>query len=116
MVRKLLVMLMIFSCVMFAEDSVEKNIYEKNCLTCHKALSIGLDKIFFRYLIKYSSELSVKSAMIDFLKDPNIQTSAMTDEQLRLLGVKLKTLLNDKELEEAIDIYWERYKIFGKLW
>ena len=116
MVRRVLVVLMIFSCVMFAEDSIEQNIYEKNCISCHRPLSIGLDKIFFRYLIKYSSELSVKSAMIDFLKDPNIQTSAMTDEQLRLLGVKLKTHLSDKELEEAIDIYWERYKIFGKLW
>lgn len=116
MVRKLLAVLMIFSCLMFAEDSMEQNIYEKNCITCHKSISMGFDKIFFRYLIKYSSELSVKSAMIDFLKDPNIQTSAMTDEQLRLLGVKLKTRLNDKELEEAIAIYWERYKIFEKLW
>jgi hypothetical protein len=116
MVRKVFVFLMIFNCVVSAEDSMEKNIYEKNCISCHKPISIGLDKIFFRYLIKYSSELSVKSAMIDFLKEPNIQTSAMTDEQLRLLGVKLKTRLSDKELEEAIDIYWERYKIFGKLW
>ena len=116
MVKKLFVILVIFSALLFAEDTVEQNIYEKNCITCHKPLSIGLDKIFFRYLIKYSSELSVKSAMIDFLKDPNVQTSAMTDEQLRLLGVKLKTRLDDRELEEAIDIYWERYKIFGKLW
>ena len=116
MVKKLFVILVIFSAMLFAEDTVEQNIYENNCVTCHKPLSIGLDKIFFRYLIKYSSELSVKSAMIDFLKDPNIQTSAMTDEQLRLLGVKLKTRLDDKELEEAIDIYWEQYKIFGKLW
>jgi len=116
MVRKVVVILILFNSVIFAEDAIEQNIYEKNCISCHQPLSISLDKIFFRYLIKYSSELSVKSAMIDFLKEPNIQTSAMTDEQLRLLGVKLKTHLNDKELEEAIVIYWERYKVFGKLW
>jgi len=116
MVRKLFVVLMIFSCLLYAEEKNVQNIYEKNCISCHKPLSISLDKIFFRYLIKYSSELSVKSAMIDFLKDPNAQTSAMTDEQLRLLGVKLKTHLTDKELEEAINIYWKRYKVFEKLW
>lgn len=116
MVKKVLVLLLIFSSVLYAEKLTTSNIYERNCISCHKPLSISLDKIFFRYLIKYSSELSVKSAMIDFLKDPNIQTSAMTDAQLRVLGVKLKTRLSDKELEEAIDIYWEQYKVFGKLW
>ncbi len=116
MVGKILASLILFTCIAFAENRVAQNIYEQNCVPCHKPLSISLDKIFFRYLIKYSSELSVKSAMIDFLKDPNIQTSAMTNEQLRLLGVKLKTHLSDKKLEEAIDIYWEHYKVFGKLW
>jgi translation initiation factor 2 beta subunit (eIF-2beta)/eIF-5 len=116
MVKKVLLVLVFCSCVLFAENSEEQSIYDKNCVSCHRSVSIGLDKIFFRYLIKYSSELSVKTAMIDFLKNPNIQTSAMTDEQIRLLGVKIKTHLSDAELKEAIDRYWDKYKVFGKLW
>jgi hypothetical protein len=101
---------------LYAEDRVERTIFEKNCLSCHNSMSVSFDKIFFRYLAKYSSELSVKTAMIDFLKNPNIQTTAMSEEQLRLLGIKSKTILRDKELKEAIDAYWDKYTVFGKLW
>lgn len=116
MVKKIIIILILLHSMIFADNSIDQNIYERNCISCHKSIYVGLNKIFFRYLIKYSSELSVKSAMIDFLKDPNIQTSAMSAGQLRLLGVKLKTRLNDEELEEAINIYWEKFKIFNKLW
>jgi len=30
-------------------------------------------------------------------------------------GIKSQTKLNDAELKEAVDEYWEKYKIFGKL-
>ncbi|MCH9813960.1 MAG: hypothetical protein K0U47_08470 [Epsilonproteobacteria bacterium] len=116
MVKKGLIVLLLLGSFAWSEDQMPQNIYEKNCLPCHQPLSIGLDKIFFRYLIKYSSEISVKSALIDFLKNPNKQTSAMSSEQLRLLGVKSKTNLQDSELKEAIDIYWERYNVSDKLW
>jgi hypothetical protein len=99
-----------------AEKSEVLNPYESNCIKCHDSLSVSLEKIFFRYLVKYSSELSVKSAMIDFLKNPNRQTSAMSDEQIRRLGIKSKSNLSDEELKQVIDIYWDRYKVFGKLW
>jgi len=116
MVKRLFIILILTNTMMFSNDIKELNIYEKNCMTCHKPLSISLEKIFFRYLIKYSSEISVKSAMIDFLKNPNIQTSALTNEQRRLIGIKLKTHLKDEELKKAVDIYWKKYKIFDKLW
>jgi hypothetical protein len=103
--------------ILNADEKVQmQNVYESNCIKCHQALSITPEKIFFRYLVKYSSELSVKSAMIDFLKNPNKQTSAMSDEQLRRFGIKTKSHLSDQELKSAIDIYWDRYKVFGKLW
>lgn len=121
-VRIFLVNLIILS-VLCAETNTTQNIpqdkpniYQQNCVPCHKPLSIGLDKIFFRYLMKYSSEISVKSALIDFLKNPNEQTSAMSDEQIRRLGIKSSTILNDDELKEAVDIYWDRYKVIDKLW
>lgn len=98
------------------QTPAKPNIYEQNCIPCHKPLSIGLDKIFFRYLIKYSSEISVKSALIDFLQNPNEQTTAMSDEQIRRLGIKSPTNLSDSQLKEAVDIYWDHYKVINKLW
>jgi len=102
---------------LYSDEEIQiLNPYESNCVKCHDPLSISLEKIFFRYLVKYSSELSVKTAMIDFLKNPNKQTSALSDEQIRRFGIKSKSHLSDEELKNAIDIYWDRYKVFGKLW
>jgi hypothetical protein len=111
MVKNTLIILLLLNFSLYADQ----NIYEKNCVPCHKPLSIGLDKIFFRYLLKYSSEISVKSALIYFLKQPNKYTSAMSKEQIRRLGIKSKTNLTNSELKNAIDIYWNKYKVFGKL-
>ncbi len=115
MVRVLIFILLFMHSISFAEELPKPNIYETNCLPCHQLPSLRLDKIFFSYLIKYSSELPVKLALEDFLKNPNAEISAMSDEKLRRLGVKSKTNLNEQELREAIDIYWERHKVFGKL-
>lgn len=93
----------------------KENIYEENCMRCHKQMSLGMQKIFMRYLLKYSSEMPVKSAIIDFLKNPNYFTSALRKDQIARYGLKTKTTLTDEELEKAVDIYWEKYKIFGKL-
>ncbi len=118
MVRAIFLPLLFVYSLSYAEELQESNalnVYETNCLPCHQLPSLRLDKIFFSYLIKYSSELPVKLAMEDFLKNPNEETSAMSDESLRRLGVKSKTNLSDQELKEAIDIYWDRHKVFGKL-
>jgi len=78
-------------------------------------MSLTMQKIFMRYLLKYSSEVSVKSALFDFLKNPNYFTSALRRDQIARYGLKGKTTLTDEELRQAIDTYWEQYKIFGKL-
>ena len=94
---------------------VEANVYDKNCLSCHKQLSVDLETIFFRYLLKYSDEVSVKSALIDFLQQPNEDTSVMSKEYIKRFGLKQTTILKERDLYEAIDIYWEKYKVFGKI-
>ena len=95
-------------------DPREK-IYNENCMICHRQLSFNLKQIYFDYLLKYSSEKAVKLALIDYLKNPNKDTSVMPREYIRRFGLKKPTLLDDKELEMAVDYYWDRYKVFGKL-
>ncbi len=90
-------------------------IYRQNCLQCHQKLSFNLKQVYFDYLLKYSSEKAVKLALIDYLKSPNKDTSVMSKEYIRRFGVKKPTSLTDEELEKAIDYYWKRYTVFGKL-
>ena len=91
------------------------NIYEKNCVACHKSLPVSIDKYFYRYLLKYSSENAVNKAIAKYLKHPSEDTTIMPEAFISRFGVKKPTLLSDEELKEALEEYWEVYKVFGKL-
>lgn len=112
MVRVFLI-LSILSLFLFAKD--EKSVYETNCVNCHNRIPVTIDKYFYRYLLEYSSEKAVKKAMFDFLKNPMIETTVMPDSFIKRFGIKKRTKLSDRELNQAIDSYWEEYKVFGKL-
>lgn len=91
------------------------SVYEKNCVSCHKKLPVSIDKYFYRYLLKYSSERSVKSAMSSYIQKPSKEKTIMPEAFIKRFGIKKPTKLNKKELKEALDIYWDKYKVFGKL-
>lgn len=95
--------------------SLQASVYEKNCMSCHKKMPVKIDKFFYRYLLKYSSEKNVKSSLFEYLKNPTKENSILPEGLINRFGVKKRTTLSDKELHEAIDEYWEKYKVFGKL-
>ncbi|QKF59112.1 hypothetical protein [Aliarcobacter lanthieri] len=111
MVRIIFILFFIFN---FSFSS-PKNIYERNCVTCHNRISVTIDKYFYRYLLEHSSEEEVKKAMFEFLKNPTKEKSLMSEALIKRFGLKKKTKLSDEELKEALDIYWEHYNLFGKL-
>ena len=92
-----------------------QTIYEKNCLSCHQGMAVKIDKFFYRYLLKYSSEKDVKKAMIAYLRNPNIKDTVLVDGLINRFGLKKKTTLSSNELEEAINSYWDKYNVFDKL-
>jgi len=92
-----------------------QNIYEKNCVPCHKGLPTSLGEMFKGYLLIYSSEKFVKAGLKHYLKNPSRSISVMSELFLDTYGIKEKTALSPKELDEAIDIYWEKFKVFDKL-
>ena len=100
---------------LFVSSYLSANVYETNCVACHKKIPVSIDKYFYRYLLTYSSENNVKTAMINYLKNPSKKDTVMPDAFINRFGIKKKSKLNEKELKEAIDIYWEKYKVFGKL-
>ncbi|CAM3507228.1 hypothetical protein [Arcobacter aquimarinus] len=105
--------LSLFSILVFAKN--EKNIYETNCVKCHSKIPVTIDKYFYRYLLKYSSETEVKKAMFEFLKNPNKDKTIMAESFVTRFGIKKKTKLSDEKLMEALDIYWDKYQVFDKL-
>jgi len=95
--------------------NADNSVYEKNCIPCHKKLPVSIDKFFFNYLLKYSSERRVKEALYKFLKNPTKKESLASEELINQYGLMPKIILNNIELHKAIDIYWEKYKVFGKI-
>ena len=113
MVKIFLVLFISFSFLNAAKKN--NTVYETNCVKCHSRLPVTIDKYFYRYLLKYSSERDVKKAMFDYMKNPTKEKTIMAESFITRFGIKKKTTLSDIKLREALDIYWEEYKIFDKL-
>ncbi len=92
-----------------------QNAYERHCVECHKELPTSLQRMFMRYLLVYSGEENVKAGMKHYLKYPLKEISVMSDLFIDTYGIKEKTKLSDSEIDEALDIYWDKYKVFNKL-
>ena len=108
MVRIVVLLILLYG-LMFA------NSYEQNCVQCHAKLPVSIDKYFYRYLLKYSSERQVKQAMYEYLSHPSEDNTIMPEAFISRFGIKQKSTLSSKELKKALDTYWETYKVFGKL-
>ena len=113
MVKTLLILFLMVVSLCAARN--EDDIYETNCVKCHSKLPVTIDKYFYRYLLKYSSEKDVKKAMFDYMKNPTVEKTIMAESFITRFGIKKKTNLSDDKLMEALDIYWDEYKIFNKL-
>ena len=109
MVKKIVLTLVLVFC--FANADV----YETNCVKCHKQLPVSIEKYFYKYLLIYSSETDMKNAIISYLKYPAKETTVMSDAFINRFGIKKKSKLSQEKLKEAVDVYWQKYKVFGKL-
>ncbi len=84
------------------------NPFEQNCQECHIAKK-QMEMFMSRYVLKYSSQNKVKKAIFHYLKNPKEENSVMPMGFLNRFGVKEKSTLSDKELQEAIEIYYKNY-------
>ena len=109
MVKPLILSLMLVSGIT-AQDA-----YERNCVGCHEELPTSLQRMFMRYLLVYSGENNVKAGLKHYLKFPLREISVMSDLFLDNYGIKKKTTLTDRQIDEALDIYWDKFKVFDKL-
>jgi len=109
MVKKIAVLLML---TLYASG---QNVYERNCIPCHRSLPTSLEQMFMSYLAAYSGESNVKTVLRYYLKRPTKTITLMSDLFIDNYGIKEPTELTPEELDEAIDIYWDKFKVFDKL-
>ncbi len=109
MVKKVILFIVLTSGV-FSQD-----VYERHCVGCHKDLPTSLQQMFKEYLQTYSGEENVKAVLKHYLRHPSKSISAMSELFIDTYGIKKKSILNERELNEAINVYWERFKVFDKL-
>lgn len=95
---------------MYAED-----IYERNCVSCHQKFPATLHEMFKHYLLVYSGERNVKAGIKHYLQYPSKDITVMSKLFIDSYPIKHKTTLSSKELDEVITIYWDKYKVFGRL-
>jgi len=110
-VIKTIIILTLFSLSqLWAQDA-----YERHCVECHKELPTTLQQMFKKYLQLYSGEENVKAGLKHYLRYPSKSISVMSELFIDNYGIKKKSKLSDEELNKAIDIYWEKFKVFDKL-
>jgi hypothetical protein len=110
MVKKYFILLVFLSTILHSE-----NIFEEKCVPCHQSLPTTLQKMFMNYLLVYGAEENVKIGLKYYLKNPSKYITVMSDLFVDNYGIKKKSRLSDKELDEALSIYWEKFKVLGKL-
>ncbi|HIQ46849.1 MAG TPA: hypothetical protein EYH57_04425 [Sulfurovum sp.] len=109
MVKVILISIVLVSGV-YSEDA-----YERYCVDCHKELPTSLQRMFMHYLLVYGGEKNVKAGLKHYLKYPIREISVMSDLFIDNYGIKKKTTLSDKQIDEALNSYWERFKVIDKL-
>lgn len=89
--------------------------FDRNCVPCHRKEGVSLRKTFMNALLIYSGEHNMKAGLKYFLRHPSKETSVMGEEYFKNHRLMPPSTLSDRELEEALDEYWERYKVIGRL-
>ncbi|MRI83940.1 MAG: hypothetical protein C6I00_05910 [Nitratiruptor sp.] len=86
-------------------------IFDRRCVTCHREVALPLKPIFFDYLLHFSSERLVKGAMARQLLNPDPKNSLIPKERRR--GYRHQ--VDPDELDLLLQIYWNRYKVIGRI-
>jgi len=109
MVKKIFLITFLLLTTLYSSD------FDGKCLNCHKN-KFQFQMFMKKYTMKHSSERRIKNAIYEYLKNPTYSTSLLPFGFLQRFGVKEKTNLNDKDLRDMIDIYYERYNLKSKIY
>jgi len=107
---KILLIITSLSTLIFAS-----NAFDEKCVKCHSKLTISMQDIMKLYLLTYSGEKNIKMGIDHYMKYPSRDISLMPIGFLNEYGIIRHKKIPEGKLKEAIDIFWMRYKIIGRL-
>lgn len=87
----------------------KSNVYHEVCVKCHQYQPATLEKMFMLYLKTYSVGLSFKVSLKEYLQTPTEEQSLIGSAFIKNFSVKDPSDLNETQLDEAIDYYWDLY-------
>jgi hypothetical protein len=87
------------------------NRLESKCLNCHIDNGLPTKLIYKRYLMKYSTDRRMKKAILNYLKSPDPKESIMPKEFFLKFTPKKPIKMEQKELEELIELFLDRYNV-----
>ncbi len=97
------VILFVFALFCYAQN------FDTACMQCHQRRGIDLKKIYFDYLLEYSSRRATIQAMKNYLLAPSIS------KQLYKKAKVYKHQFDPKTLDKLLALYWDRYTVIGKI-
>ena len=92
-----------------------EDVFDRECVACHVREKVSLRKTFMNALLIYSGEENMKAGLKYFLRHPRRDSSVMGEEFLEQYGLKEPLTIDEATLDQALDIYWKRYTVQGKL-
>ncbi|KYJ85793.1 hypothetical protein [Sulfurovum riftiae] len=115
MAKIVFIFLAVFFILWGEEHTVETSL-QKECLQCHIQQKIPSERIYRRYLIKYSSKALIREKIFTYLKAPTVEASIMPSPFFKKFPLKKKSELDDAALKQLVNAYIEHFDIDGKIY
>ena len=112
----------IFVCMIFSVGLVAGNItiedkqqVQQKCLQCHNQEQIPNGLIYRRYLMTYSTQEAIKTAILKYLKNPRQENSIMPHPFFSKFSMKEASDLDDENLKKNIQTFLDTFDLKKKL-
>jgi hypothetical protein len=107
--------ILIVLAIVWAAPACAEDVFDRECVACHLREKVSLRKAFMNALLIYSGEENMKAGLKYFLRHPRRDSSVMGEVFLDAHGIKKPIELDEISLDRALDVYWKRYTVQGKL-
>jgi hypothetical protein len=98
-----------------AQTSDPSALLEENCLSCHREQKLPDNLIYRRYLLRYSSQGRIETALSAYLKTPSKAHSIMPREFFLRFPMKYPTELDEATLQRSIRAYMDYFDVKRRL-
>jgi hypothetical protein len=91
------------------------DVFDRECVACHVEKKVSLRTTFMNALLVYSGKENMKAGMKYFLRHPRRDSSVMGEAFFETHTLEKPIAIDDATLDRALEIYWKRYTVQGKL-